>query len=181
MPFEPRVVSPDDEPWHRDAQCDMSPDLEALAERLRADAAMLAERYPAEYSDAGICPPVLEASIGSPGDRSPRRRTRWWSATVVAALSLMVLAAGWTVWRMASPAVDNGDRAADTVVAVDVGRVAAPAEMVDDDPATGSPSVRPAIEFGRAEALIMNVNGPELEAVLDLMETQDTEDPLLSL
>jgi hypothetical protein len=181
MPFEPRVVSPDDQPWHGDAQSDLSPDLEALAERLRADAAMLAERYSAEYSQTGISPAVLEASTASSRDRSPRRSPRWWSVAVVAALSLMVIAAGWTVWRLAFPSVHSGDHATDTVVAVDVGQAASTAERVDDGPGASLPPTAPAIEFGSAETLIMNVNGPELEAVLDLMETQDTEDPLLSI
>lgn len=180
MPFEPRVVSPDDEPWLGDAQPDLSPDLEAVAERLRADAAMLAERYPADFASSGIYPPSLESPIRATGHRVSRARKGWWPAAVVAALSLMVLAAGWTVWRLASPAVDRSDDGADAVVADGVGPVAAPTEIVNDD-ATALPTVSASMKFGRAEALIMNVNGPELEAVLDLMETQDTEDPLLSL
>jgi hypothetical protein len=53
--------------------------------------------------------------------------------------------------------------------------------MADGGPAIGSPSVRRAMQFGRAEALIMNVTGPELEAVIDLMDKQDREDALLSI
>ena len=115
MPFEPRVVSPDDEPWHDGTQSDLPPDLEALAEQLRADAAMLAGRYPAEHSEAGVYVAAHETSIGSLGGRSPRMRPHWWSAAVVAALSVMVLAAGWAVWRVVSPAVDRGERVSDTV------------------------------------------------------------------
>jgi hypothetical protein len=181
MPFEPRVLSPDDEPPHGEAPSDLPADLEAVAERLRADAAMLAERYPGECSAADIGFSVLGTSTGSFDRRSSHDGRRWRAAAVAAALSLVVLVAGWTVWRMALPPRDTGNSAAEAVVADGIGSVAAPAELVDEDAATVLPSVGASLEFGGAEAFLMNVNGPELEAVLDLMETQDTEDPLLSL
>jgi len=181
MPFEPRIVSPDDERWQGEATSDLPPDLEAVAERLRSDAAMLAERYPGECSAADVCPPSFGPSIGPSDHRASRGERRWWSAAAAAAITLTLLAAGWTVWRWASPASEEGDRAAHAVVADGVGRVARIAEPVEEDPAPVMRPVDVSLEFGRAETLLMNVNGPELEAVLDLMETQDTEDPLLSL
>ena len=86
---------------------------------------------------------------------------------------------------MAFPSGDYEDRFPATVAASGADQGATEAAivdgMIDGDAALNPSTVRPAMRVGRAEALIMNVNGPELEAVLDLMETQDTEDPLLSI
>jgi hypothetical protein len=181
MPFEPRLVSPDDEHWAEDAELDLPPDLEALTEQLRADAVMLAEHYPTQRSETDAFAVRLAGSGRLDVGRPNARRFVWWSAIAVAAATVLVAAAGWGIWQLASPVGGDTPQAAGKVDSGRGGRGLDLASASVDTAAGESENARGAVPGSAAETMLIHVSGPELEAVLDLMETQGTDDSLLSI
>jgi hypothetical protein len=150
--------------------------LEQLGARLQREAARLAVRYPARTSWRVV--PV------------PERR---WSATAVgvtwlAAVALVLVASPWLVnrwqqvWRPEHPLADAslaGNVAADTA-----GRgwpLAAPStDVAGYEAAVTSRAVTGPTEF-ESPVFLLEVSDPELEALLDLWETDRTEPTRLSI
>ena len=177
MPFEPRLVSPDDGQADDEVELNLPADLAALADQLRTDADRLALRYPADWcgavrgGDSQFLPLPTRAARGV--------QTAWWSA--VAAAAVLVLAAAWGAWQLATSGNPDDRRSVNQAELVDFGSPRGPAVVVSQSLTADAKTVRPALPLERAEPLLMHVSGPELEGVLDLLEIQEKDDPLLSI
>lgn len=141
-------------------------ELAALGQQLAADAAFLAERYPAP------APP-------GPGvELSPRGSGRRWrrAALTATAASLLVLTATatWREWSTVEPR--PGERDADkpsTPLAHRSGPSAQPQPPAPPSE-TGPIDLLPTVSFE-------GLSGPEQEAVLDLLEENDLASNSLSI
>ena len=161
MPFEPRLVHPDDPAWS-DAACDdegelaLPPDLALLAEQLTADAVYIAERHTAAARTTSPLPATSEGS---------------WRRGLTAAVVLLAVSAGiarWTSWptplQTAGPATVQGDRI----------RLVNDHRQVTSDRKQPADSPLPAYFF-------QGLSGPEQEGLLDLLEEESTRQSSLSI
>lgn len=132
MPFDPRLIHPEEPPEDFDAV------LAELGNQLRDDARMLAAKYPAKRTSE-------KRPQGSP--------RRWWIAgAAVAAVAL-------------------------TAVVVSLPRSQPEAHLV----MPSAPEVTPVSTNIAVSAPLDDFTGPELEGVLDLLESQDDGRASLSL
>jgi hypothetical protein len=181
MPFDPKILSDQDDQRVDGSQSELPAELLALGEQLRCDAAWLAERYPPK-SFAGLVA-VGSAEPDEIKSARPNPQRRWvvaWSA--VAALVLVAFVGGVIVWQSLSNseavrtrtarAEDSSNNRADS------GQREAAADNQANWRMTAGPS---SVSLGEAEAFLMRVSGPELEAVLDLMEADEADHSNLSL
>lgn len=151
MPFSGRLFEPDDSP--------LPDELAALAAQLADDANYLAASYPA--------PALTPAVFGGPAI-APRTRTAWLvrSASGVAGLSsaaALILAAVF-FWEL--PTADHQVPQAPRQTAA----TEPPFAAADSEAALHhEPIAAPAI------ASVRTLSGPELEAVLDLLERESSE------
>jgi hypothetical protein len=183
MPFEPRLVSPDDGPEDDrladdQTELDLPADLAALADQLRLDADRLAVRYPADWCDGdrpGGGGPRRVAPASGPARNMP---FAWWSAVAAA---VVLFAAAWGAWLLTTGRNPDDRHAVNHAQRDGFGSSRDEAGAVSESLTADAKPVRPALPLERAEPLLMQVNGPELEGVLDLMETQEKEGPLLSI
>ncbi|HEX5105843.1 MAG TPA: hypothetical protein VFV87_18625, partial [Pirellulaceae bacterium] len=74
MPFDPKLIHPDQAPLFPDGEIDLPPDLAALGEQLRDDARHLAACYPADRDAANSLP-------------AGKQRSRRWKRIAVMATS----------------------------------------------------------------------------------------------
>lgn len=149
MPFDPKLIPPDDAPLLPDGEIDLPADLAALGEQLRDDARHLAQRYP-------IGGAVVSA-------RPAASRSRPWKRIVVLAASGLATALAVVVavqligplgrqnQKTMAPARDVAERAP--------AATAAPAASV---PGVGSPTT----------ISLTELSGPELEALIDLWQRE---------
>lgn len=178
--------------WRDAAELELPDDLAMLADQLRDDAVYLARRHPADAT-----PEQREAAWRShvEGESKPLEKSimpyswRWISA---AAALVVALACGWSAWYFQSGGNDGGDPIATagiesspaqapgmgnsqagrtTPVALE--RAPAEARPVGEKPAArdelpqDQPRLIPA-------TFIRDLSGPELEAVMDLLEQEES-------
>ena len=178
MPFEPKLVTPDDGPLDDETDLGVTPEFELLTAQLSADAQMLAERYPADWSesDAGVAylARIQQSTHGKAG-----RKVVWWLMGTAAAA--LLLGVSWGAWYFAGLGESVQGQVAGSPAQGSIGG----ATRVDGSAVHGtepeSQDARPAVSLERAETLLIHVSGPELEGLLDLMETQEADEPLLSI
>ena len=92
MPFDPRIIHPDEAPLGPNGDLDLPDDLSALAEQLADDAAHLSARYPADRQ-----PQVaLAAELVQSAERI-KRRSRHPAALLLGAGLASLAAIGLTV------------------------------------------------------------------------------------
>jgi hypothetical protein len=144
MPFNPRLITPDDAPLRPGGEIDLPDDLAALTERLGKEAAQLAASYPA----------VRPAVLPNPAARQPTRG-RWLAfggiggAAAAAVVAITVQLGVFDVPQDAAPTSKKS--------------VAADPQPLPVGPAL--PHTLPATTVS-----LTNLSGPELEAVLDLWQ-----------
>jgi len=180
MPFEPGIVGSGDQEWDDLAELELPDELALLGSQLQDDAAYLARRYPAHYPEVPDYAQSPQQGLALGRDRAPGRGLRRWMLGAAAAVALV--AAGtwamsyWTGRRdqthsvsKAPPVGDDGRLA----------RLPAPTFDAAESPPEEAPMVTvPAFQQG---AFLWDVTGPELEGVLDLMESDASEGARLSI
>lgn len=151
MPFDPRLIQPDDAPLLPDGEIDLPADLAALGEQLRDDALHLAVRFPATGDSRGELAALTPAS----------RARSWQKIAVLAASGLAsVLAGVFAVQMIGQPSVDS-PIAAQPVAPRDNSR----------EPAGGAPPATIPASSSTTVSLT-DLSGPELEALLDLWQRE---------
>jgi hypothetical protein len=154
MPFDPRIVHPDEPPLRPDGGLDLPADLAALAEQLGDDAAHLSACYPADRA-----PQVaLAAELVQSAARI--KRQHWFRSAVVVGTGLATVAAlGISLIIAAQQAPDTAGPSRPLVVSPGERPLSASAALIDPLPAA------PALSVGE-------LSGPELEALLDLLDSE---------
>ncbi len=162
MPFNPRLVPSDDEFCGDDEQ------LAALGEQLREDAAFLANTYPAGGKSEQFPIAVVTQLPG----RDPRRIAQVAVAAllVVAGLSLAV----WQGGRIAEQMAGQTATPEATIVPAEGLIVAEPSE-----PSFGP--LPPPLQSIVRPVSHQSLTGPEWEAVLDLLESDQGQAQSISL
>jgi hypothetical protein len=154
----------------------LSDDLAALGDRLRSEADMLAEQYPARSADGDVRTQATRT------DGKPTVRVYWLATAAVASVLLAV-----AVWPLVNGLVQRSSDTHTRVTESPLGT--SPSRNVDDSvsPAATSHSIgaihvdtRPAdyqdersIESTPA-VFLQDVSGPELEGLLDLWEQEQS-------
>jgi len=155
MPFDPRLVHPDDAPLRPDGDLDLPDDLAALAGQLADDAAHLSACYPACWN-----PQVALAS--DLVDSAKRiKRNSWRQAGLaigvgLTALTTIVVAVS-LVLRNREPGDPERNSSSDVVVttAAPIAPLATPISLPTPTPTTLS---------------LGELTGPEMEALFDLLQ-----------
>ncbi len=178
MPFEPKLVKPDDGPLDDETDLDIAPEFELLTAQLTADAQTLAERYPAGWSesDAGV---AHLAHIQRQTHAQAGRKVLWWLVGTAAAA--LLLGVSWGGWYFSGLGRSVQGQVAGSPAQGGIGGTTRVDGSASHDTEPESQAARPAVSLERAETLLIHVSGPELEGLLDLMESQETDEPLLSI
>jgi len=151
-----RIVHP--EPSDREADALQLPDhLAEMAEQLQLDADRLAEAYPARSGDR--LARELAAQV-----RSRRRRRIGWAAAAA-----LLIAAGSLTWRYSGNDRPAAERESAT-------RPAPPTFVIAP---AASPNAESSPTVVTPVVSLHHVSGPELEAVLDLLEKEP--DPVVQV
>jgi hypothetical protein len=151
MPFDPRVIKDDDDFIPDDEQ------LEMLGAQLRDDARHLASVYPAKKADA-------EVAVDPP---RPLRSSR-------AALLVIVSAACLALGLFVSLAWMRGAPEQATIVLT-------PNQVEVVSPTAPVPPAEPFLPVVTTPVVHQGLTGPELEAVLDLLESDAEAEQSVSL
>jgi hypothetical protein len=162
MPFDPRLIHPDEPPIRPDGELDLPPELAALGEQLADDAAHLAVRFPAGAPLAALSAELVESALRI--KRHARRRRSLVIAAVTGSAGLASLAVAALTIGLALQ--DNAHRpdSAESVRSP----VALPALARRTDPA--SPTTPAAAMRPAAAVSIGELSGPELEGLFDLLD-----------
>lgn len=154
MPFDPRLIHPDEPPLRSDGELDLPADLAALAEQLGDDAAHLSACYPADRS-----PQVaLAAELVQSAARI--KRQHWFRSAAVVGTGLATVAALGISLVIAARQAPQASRPRQPVAV-------APASPSDPSPPSDSLPVSAAATLSVGE-----LSGPELEALLDLLDNE---------
>jgi len=157
MPFDPRLIHPDDAPLRADGDLDLPDDLSALAEQLADDAVHLSAHYPANRE-----PQVaLAAELVQSAERIKRRS--WRPATFVGGAAIASVAAiGLTLSMWAT--ANRRPTTTDLVTSPDASASAtAPDELPALIPGALAAPSPTALSLGELSA-------PEMEALFDLLQ-----------
>jgi hypothetical protein len=160
MPFDPRLIHPDQPPLLPGGELDLPADLMALAEQLTDDAAHLAARYPADCASQGALAAELVESAERIKRYSRPRRSLLMTAAVIGAGLASIAALGITValaWRPDDNQASDGP----VITAAAAGASAGRAEL-------NAPPPTPPLHSS-ATLSVGELSGPELEALLDLL------------
>jgi hypothetical protein len=100
MPFDPRLIHPDDAPLRADGELDLPADLAALANQLADDAVRLSARYPANREPQVALAAQLVESAERIKATADRRRARKWltfisGAGVASVVAVVLSLSGW--------------------------------------------------------------------------------------
>jgi hypothetical protein len=162
MPFDPRLIHPDEPPLRPDGELDLPADLAALAEQLGDDAAHLSACYSADYDNADRVPQVaLAAELVRSAGRI--KRHHWFRSAAVVGTGLATVVALGISLIIAAQQAPQTDGPSHPLAIAPVPRSERPlstsAAWVDPLPAA------PALSVGE-------LSGPELEALLDLLDSE---------
>jgi hypothetical protein len=167
VPFDPRLIHPDDAPEDACGELDLPDDLLELAAQLQDDALYLAARYPAKVAVEPLLAEVTAVNVHAP---TPSRR-HWLVAggSIAAALTIAVALAYRppTEPREAALPVNN-------VASVSIASTNPPGDEVHVSTPINKPA-GPRIErlpWAPVPA-IGEVTGPELEGLLDLWQNDE--------
>jgi hypothetical protein len=158
MPFDPKLIPPDDAPMRPDGELDLPADLTALAGQLSADAAFLATCYPAAHGPQVTLAAELVESAERTGKRAGRRTTLLVSAglaSVIAVGLAVSLAALHYAARLTGEGVAESQ--------VDLTGPSARSTISASVPNTNSSRSPITLSLGE-------LSGPEMEALFDLLE-----------
>ena len=150
MPFDPRLIQPDDAPLKSDGEIDLPADLAALGEQLREDALHLAARYPAS---GGIHLAERPQPASAPRVRS-WQRIAVLATTALATALVAVAAVQFAGSRRVNLPVANAP-------APDVNESRSGESTATSKPLAAPPTIS-----------LTELSGPELEALLDLWQRE---------
>jgi hypothetical protein len=153
MPFDPRLIQPDDAPLLPDGEIDLPPDLAALGEQLRDDALHLAARYQPGSA--------VGRELVQPASASRVRSRTWKKVAVLATSGLATVLAGVLDVQML------GSRQANPRVAV-----APDAPQENPSEPAAIPASLPTSIGSPPMVSLTELSGPELEALLDLWQRE---------
>lgn len=175
MPFDPKLIQPEDAPLDAIGELDLPDDLLELAAQLSDDANYLAERYPAERSKL----PPSEPLAPLPSSARNSRARYWWVAGAAAAIFAM-LASTYRPANFAPQATrtvsDAGSLSA-SETATHNATASPPGSTVAATEPTPTPSSESRIQRlpWAPESVVPTVSGPELEGLLDLWQNDGQE------
>jgi len=153
MPFDPRIIHPDEAPLGPNGDLDLPDDLSALGEQLADDADHLSARYPADRQ-----PQVaLAAELVQSAERI-KRRSRRTSTLIVGAGLASVAAIGLTVSMFA---LRNGHPGAPDLA--ESPSASTSVDRLDSVPVSFPAPSPTALSLGE-------LSGPEREALFDLLQ-----------
>jgi hypothetical protein len=198
MPFEPRLMKPEESDLDeaqldeliastllREDESGLPADLGELASQLRADSAFLGTCYPATHSAypatrATAEPVELQPATAPSAPASvPSMRPYWLAGTMLSAL-LAVGAAWWLAGPGGRPElpVDSSAVAKETAPSAEIAE-RSPLEVAlrTREAAIGIAELPAATTDISAPAALRDLTGPELEGLLDLLETQSLDTP----
>lgn len=188
MPFDPNRSNPDRSPGGADS-FELPDELACLGEQLEADAAYLASRYPAPtVADSGPArdrPMPPERARRQSFSTRPAGRRTWYVTLAAVALVLLICVTLPHVVRWGPPQPENHPAAGKKVA---VRQPSADGPVVAESPA-GEKAKEPGEEAGQPAdnlrwppaLLFQEATAPELEALLDLLESEDAQDATLSI
>lgn len=142
MPFDPKLIHAEEPPLTSAGELDLPADLAALAQQLGDDAAHLAAKYPAG---------VVKAQIATAGVRGNWKYARYAvAATAVAAVLFAVLT--WQSFPRTPATTSVPAIAPMTLPSLSATRAVAPPQ--------------------RENVSLVDLSGPELEALFDLLDRE---------
>jgi len=152
MPFDPKLIQPDEPPLTASGDLDLPDDLKTLAEQLGEDAAHLAHCYP----------PRQDSRQPEVAARWRRQRAFAFGAAAAALASLLI--GGVAFWRGTA---GSGVRSTTSVVTAER---TSPAEIGESHSvAAGALDEHP---LSSSTLSLAELSGPEMEALLDLLERE---------
>ena len=157
MPFDPKLIRPDEPPLMPNGELDLPSDLKALAEQLGDDAAHLAATYPPRQV---IAQPLTAVARGGP------RAIVVGAAGAVALASLLIGVAG--VW------IGTAGFRTDGTNEIDVAKVERATTDHQRSPAANSHPSQ-GIPATISTFSLTELSSPEMEALLDLIEREPNE------
>ena len=160
MPFDPKLVQPDDAPLLTSGELDLPSDLAALAEQLGDDAAHLASRYPADRAPAVALSAELIESAARIKRHSPRR-IAWVAAASLASAAVLTISVA-IAWRNQGEVAPTNGTLATSPLSANAAASAQPAELVS----------LPAPQSAAGTLSVGELSGPEMEALLDLLSAE---------
>ena len=149
MPFDPKLIQPEDAPLLPDGEIDLPADLAALGEQLRDDARHLAQRYPASGAGSGVAP-------------AAGRSRPWTKIGVLAGSGLAAALAAVVAVQLIDPLGLQNQTIMPPARDVAEHATAVTAASADSVPGAGSP----------ATISLTELSGPELEALIDLWQRE---------
>lgn len=171
MPFDPRLINPDDAPEDARGEIDLPDDLQELAAQLHDDALYLAARYPAKVAREPLPAEVYVRNDEPPAPAPTRRRWLLIGGGMAAALAITVALA---YLPQSAPRAVALPATPTTATEVSLASTPSPrAEVPVSTPVRNS--VGPRIErLPWAPTPAMGeVTGPELEGLLDLWQKDE--------
>lgn len=183
MPFDPKLVPPDEAPVDSLGELDLPDELRELAAQLADDAAYLAERYPAGSTAATLTEPAPTVARSAP-------RTRHWRAAAAAAATIAAVGLGALAWapsQSGNPSQPQANapapapRSERSSPALPESRATAAAAL----PAVTIPTTADGPRIERLpwapQLPIGEVSNPELEGLLDLWQNDGQEEKRISI
>ncbi len=158
MRFDPKLIHPDEPPLAADGELDLPADLAALAEQLGADAAHLTATYPVGRI------PTSPVPVGrSPASSPTWKRVRDLAVGAAAIAALWIAAVAWQPPQGEQPLVHT-----------------VPADSPAALPAPTSPVAAIANPAASDVVSLAELSGPELEALLDMLDGDSARDTSIS-
>jgi hypothetical protein len=147
MRFDPKLIHPDEPPLDAGGELDLPADLTALGQQLGDDAAHLAATYPANRS-------LASSNMGHDARLRPAwRYARYLAASAAALAALWITAVAWQPQRGARPQPRT-----------------ATSDVQSSAPHATSPVAAIAGSTQESHVSLPDLSGPELEALLDMLQ-----------
>jgi len=159
MPFDPRLIHPDQPPLVPDGELDLPDELAALAQQLTDDAVHLVGRYPADRAPQVALAAELVESAERLARVSRRRRAFFLGASAI----------GAGLASVAALAISLAWQPNDNVPVVS-GLVASTPAAIAPVEAKEAPSPITIPLHSTATLSVGELSGPEMEALLDLLQ-----------
>ncbi len=193
MPFKPKLIAPDEAPVDEAGELQLPGELVELAQRLTSDADALASAYPARSPANWSASPVAPDTVNAPSktsdpSKSRERATspRRWLGWIASLLGLLVaVTVGVAVYFAAmsgeqtrrsvsdAPAAGQSEHVAETANPSSPQPQPSAVSKTDREQPATAPARAESAPWSTAPALFLReVSGPELEALLDLMEQE---------
>lgn len=169
MPFDPRLITPDDAPLDAHGEIDLPDDLAELAAQLRDDAAHLSACYPAPALHKTVAAAEVVSAPSRTINRTSRMRRALLASFAVAAALAVAVGIGYL------PRQEDEVARARPLIATEVAATSAP--DATSETSSTAPAASPSPRIQRLPwaptPAIGEVSGPELEGLLDLWQNDE--------